>query len=465
MTTSILALPLTDANHTQLSPKDLCDLLTGPGGACTLGSDAAGYVGKSALEDLVKTIADGLALLIRLTMTWWLQLPSPQLASETGEPGPVLVSIRDYTSGLQLLLMIGGILFAAARLALAKRGGLAGEAQESFLIFARGVFASMLFAAAVTSGTKAGDAFSHWVIFEATDGDLAGAMNRLVSVDPLADALGTGVLLFIGIVGVISMLIQLVMLVLRQAMLVLVVAVLPIAAAAAGTGPGSQAWKRLLGWSLAFVLWKPVGALMYAIAFTAAGNTKEQDPQLILLGMILLVSVTLVLPALMRLVAPAVATLGGGGGAAGTLAGGALGLAMGSAGSGGGSSGRAVSEGENAPNGSAPPPPSSPSSSSGRGGRPMPGGGGSGGAAPAGGGGGGARAADTGSGRQAAAQSGAGASTAAAGAGPVGAAVAAGAQAGRSAGQQASSAAGGAAQPVGEAERGADAPGPWEVRR
>lgn len=203
-------------------------------------------------------------------------------------------------------------------------------------MFARAVFASMMFSALITTGTKAGDAFSHWVIFDVTHGDLDNAVGRLVNLNLSGhDSLGSGVLLIIGILGVISMLVQLAMLVIRQAVLILVVAAIPLAAAAAGTGPGSQAYKRMLSWSLAFVLWKPVGALVYAIAFTAAGTKtqdQQQDPQLVLLGMILLLSVTIVLPALMRLVAPAVATLGGGGGAGAALAGGALGVAMGSAG-------------------------------------------------------------------------------------------------------------------------------------
>lgn len=316
-----LAAPGADPNqvHTQFSPgKILCNLPNVVGAVCQLkdfGEKAAGTAVNSALDGFVDSLGHGLAKIVRMSMTWWVNLPSPQLASSTGEPGPVLASIREYTNGLQVLLMIAGILFAAARLAMAKRGGVAGEAQESFLIFARAVFASMLFSALITTGTKAGDAFSNWVIFDATRGDLDGAVSKLVDFDLRNDSgLGTGVLLLLWLLGLISMLVQLVMLVIRQAVLILVVAAIPLAAAAGGTGPGSQAYKRMLSWALAFVLWKPVGALVYAIAFTAAGSSNggQQDPQLALLGLLLLLSVAIVLPALMRLIAPAVSTLGGG---------------------------------------------------------------------------------------------------------------------------------------------------------
>jgi len=372
--------------------------------------------------------------------------------------------------------MIAGILFAAARLAMAKRGGVAGEAQESFLMFARAVFASMMFSALITTGTKAGDAFSDWVINDATGADLHGAVERLVD-NNLRDHsnLGSGVLLVLAILGLISMLVQLAMLVIRQAVLILVVAAIPLAAAAAGTGPGSQAYKRMLSWSLAFVLWKPVGALVYAIAFTAAGTKttgQQQDPQLVLLGTILLLSVTIVLPALMRLVAPAVATLGGGGGAGAALAGGALGIAMGSAG-GDRSAARKMTEGENATTsgggGGPNPPPSGPSGGP-SGGRPLSGGTAGSGASPGGGSAGGGPSsggsASAGAGSRSAGvagQAGGGsgaAGGAAAGVGMAGAAVMGAQLAGQSV-QSASSAV--------ESQAGdgwdIDAPGPLEVRR
>ncbi|MEV5835377.1 hypothetical protein [Nocardia sp. NPDC052112] len=386
---------LSDPWQAQLQLPSLCDIPSGPGAVCQLGkagSQAAGDAAKSAFDDVIDTLIDGVAKFLRVVMTWWLNLPSPQLAANTGEPGPVLGSIRDYTSGLQVLLMTGGIMFAAARLALAKRGGVAGEAQESFLVFGKAVFASMMFAAVITAGTRAGDQFSKWVIFDATRGDLTSAVSRFADFDLKHNSgLGSGALLILAILGTISMLVQLVMLVVRQALLILVVAAIPIAAAAAGTGPGSQAYKKMLTWALAFVLWKPVGALVYAIAFTAAGTKdggQQQDSQLVLLGLLLLLMVPIVLPALMRLIAPAVATLGGGGGAAAALAGAGLGAAMSSAGRSRGEA-RPVSERESSPGGGGSP--SAPDEGGG-GGRPMPDGGGGGVA------GGGARAGDGGGG-------------------------------------------------------------------
>ncbi|MEV6338739.1 hypothetical protein AB0M12_28955 [Nocardia vinacea] len=357
--------------RTQLPTPDVCDMPLGPQQACEQLGQAASDAAGSALDDIVAQFAESFSNILRFVMTWWTALPSPQLTDNQGGLGPTLSGIREYTSGLQVLLLTCGIMFAAARLALAKRGGVAGEAQESVLMLGRAVFASMAFAAVITAGTRAGDAFAEWVIFDSSRGDAHNIVAELTEFDLRTNnsGLGTGVLFVLFLLGIISMLIQLVMLVLRQALLILVVAVIPIAAAASGTGPGSQAYKRLLSWSLAFVLWKPVGALIYAMAFTVAGRD-QQDPQLVLLGLILLVMTVIVLPALIRLVAPAVATLGGGGGAAAVLAGGGAGIAMASLGD--RSGGRKVSEGENDPGGASPPKDPSQGGGGGGGGRPMP---------------------------------------------------------------------------------------------
>ncbi|MFF0532910.1 hypothetical protein ACFYT3_31630 [Nocardia amikacinitolerans] len=464
--------------RTQLPGPDLCDVPLGPQQACKELQQTASEAASSAFDDLADRFLEDFARLLRMAMAWWTDLPAPELTGPGGELGPALSAVRDYTSGLQVVLLTTGIMFAAARLALAKRGGLAGEAQESFLMLARAVIASMSFAAVVAAGTRAGDAFANWVIFDASSGDWAGTVNRLTDFDAeTRSGFGTGVLLLVGLLGLISTLIQLVMLVIRQALLIVVVAVIPMAAAASGTGPGSQAYKRLLAWSLAFVLWKPVGALVYAIAFAVIGNEDQRDPQLVLLGLILLVMSVVVLPALIRLVAPAVATLGGGGGATAVLAGGAAGIAMASLG--GRGEGRKVSEGENAPSGpsatgSAPGP-----TGGGGGGRSMSGGGGGSpgsGLGTAGGpqsstsgpgGGGGVRPSGAATGKPAgakAAGAGGGAGAGAAGAGAAGAVVM-GAQLGASAAQQGVAAVDSQVRDASEAGWDPDALGPGEVRR
>ncbi|MBF6325879.1 hypothetical protein [Nocardia cyriacigeorgica] len=340
--THVAAAPL----HAQLPDPiaGLCDVPGGPKEACELALDTAGSAANTALGSLVEALVEALTTSLRWAMTWWTSIPSPQLTGYGG--GSALTAIRDYTSELQVIVLTAGVLFCAARLALARRGETIGEAQESFVMLARATFGAMAFAAVITAGSRAGDGFADWVLHDASNSDQQGVVEGLMILNAeTLSGLGTGLLLIVALLGVISMLVQLVMLVVRQALLILVVAVIPLAAAATGTGPGSQAYKKLLSWALAFVLFKPVGALVYAVAFTVVGGEEQVDPQQVLLGLILLMLNVLVLPALVKLAAPAVATLGGGGGAGSVLAGGAVGIAMAAAGS--RSGGRKISEGEN----------------------------------------------------------------------------------------------------------------------
>ena len=62
----------------------------------------------------------------------------------------------------------------------------------------------------------------------------------------------------------------------RQAMLIVVVAVLPVAAAAGGTQVGQQSYHKLTAWIIAFLLFKPVAALAYGIAFLSASQGRVQ---------------------------------------------------------------------------------------------------------------------------------------------------------------------------------------------
>lgn len=473
--TSVLAAPIAPGGGMHAQVPDLaCTAVPGIKEVCQLGSAAAGAASAardSVIDGIASDLIESLVVALRIVMAWWTTFPSPELATAAGRPAPVLAQIREYTSGLQVVLLTAGIMFAAARLALAKRGAVAGEAQESFLMLARAIFGALTFGALITVATTAGDEFASWVIFDVTNNDLDTAVSRIADPKIMAN-LGPGILLVLGVLGVISLLVQMVMLVVRQALLVVVVAVIPMAAAASGTGPGSQAYKRLVAWSLAFVLWKPVGALVYAIAFTVTGGSDQTDPQMVLLGVILMVMSVVVLPALIRLIEPAVATLGGGGGATSVLAGAGAGIAMSAAGN--RPQARKMSESENTGPSSGPSSQgsSSPSRSGGAGGaRSMTA---SSGSPPAGttpaAGSGGPVAASTGvGGSGTAAASGAGASgqaaaTGAMAAGPAGAAML-GAQLTVGTMQSLASAAQTAVPESSSAQIDPDALGPGEVRR
>jgi hypothetical protein len=85
----------------------------------------------------------------------------------------------------------------------------------------------------------------------------------------------------------------------RQGALVVLAGALPLAAAGMMT-PATRSWfRRVTGWMLALIFYKPVAAAVYATAFTIIGAGK--DTRTVLMGFAMVFLSLLALPVLMRL--------------------------------------------------------------------------------------------------------------------------------------------------------------------
>lgn len=114
---------------------------------------------------------------------------------------------------------------------------------------------------------------------------------------------------------------------LRAGLLPIMVGVAPVWAAMSWMETGRQAFGKVMGWLFAFLLYKPVAALVMAtgsaIMVTA---TDGDDSQAITL--MLTVSVIVLLPAMIKLIVPAVAGSIGGGGVIPSMLGGIAGMGV-----------------------------------------------------------------------------------------------------------------------------------------
>jgi hypothetical protein len=288
---------------------------THPGEAATAVKDKAW---DSTFGKVVDSLMNGLGEAIILALTFWMKVPN-EVASDSGS---LFTKINDYTYQVQILLLMASIIITGLRLAEARRGGAMQEAAESFRMFTRVVFSSWMLGAVIVAGTVASDRFAEWIIQDSTDGNARNMAELMVKTSKL-QAFSPGLVLIIAIVGLLGALAQIVLAIVRQGLLVIAAGVLPLAAAASGMSTGKQSYQKLVGWIIAFMLWKPVAAIVYMIAFTTAGHVDEMTPagglpeaeeaQRMLVAIVLLCSVAFVLPALMRLVTPAVAIVGSGG--------------------------------------------------------------------------------------------------------------------------------------------------------
>ncbi|MGW5440470.1 hypothetical protein [Nocardia asteroides] len=318
-----------------VDPGDILGTACKAGNAATHPGQAAEAVVNKAWDStfgkVVESIMQGMGEAMVMSLTWWTKLPNDTLLDSPS----LFAKVRAFTEPLTWMLLTASIMICAARVALARRHARLDEAEEGVRVLVRTVVMSWTLSGLLVLGAQAGDRFADWVITWSTNGQAKNIAEAMVQTQVLT-AFAPGLVFFIGMVGMFGALAQLVFTLVRQGLIIVVSALLPLAAAGSGFKVGKGFTEKLTMWALGFVLYKPIAAIVYMIAFTAFGDQQAQvvndgtatvDPetaQRALVGFILLCSAAFVLPALLRLVAPVASMAGGGSGAA--IMGGAAGV-------------------------------------------------------------------------------------------------------------------------------------------
>lgn len=242
-------------------------------------------------------------------------------------------SLWFYVGGLAILsVVIGGI-----RMAWEQRAQPGKELIQSLLTL---IVVSGAGLAILTLGVTAADAFSIWVLNNATDCDVSvGGESQCFGTNvsamialSVSSPIGMIGVLILGAIALLMTFVQVALMVVRGGLLVILAGVLPLAASFTNTQMGKQWFGRIVGWTIAFVLYKPAAALIYAAAFQLIGTDAFQDDGgglwSILTGLALMLMALVALPALLRFVAPMTGAVAGGGSGGMALAG-AAGAAVG----------------------------------------------------------------------------------------------------------------------------------------
>lgn len=183
----------------------------------------------------------------------------------------------------------------------------------------------------------AADSFSVWIINGSLDCDVTtpGAacfesnLNTMLALTSNSAASGLGPLLIIilGLIAILTSAFQIVLMVARGGMLVILTGILPLSASFTNTEMGKNWFRKCVSWLVAFILYKPAAAIVYAASFQLVGTNVFADDGsgllAILTGLMLMLIALFALPALLRFVTPMVGAMAGGA-AGGALAAGAL---------------------------------------------------------------------------------------------------------------------------------------------
>jgi type IV secretion system protein TrbL len=285
------------------------------GKACTVAGDAAAAVAGDFFDSVARKFLEGVGKAVEWVVTFWAHIPTPVIQQDSG---PV-AALRGSLSWLVGAVGVLGLLLGLTRVVWSHRGD---EASEVFKGLIRLVLATFMAVPVVALLTSGFDQFSTWILNQSAGGDLGAVVVKFGTFGALG-SLGSAIVLIVGVLGIFSALAQMFLMLVRAGMIIILAGVLPLAAAGSTTEAGKATFHKTAAWLLAFVLYKPVAAIIYAAAFFTAGQRGDVGSQLT--GLFMIVMAVLALPALMRLVTPAVgAVAAGGGGGAGLAAGAAM---------------------------------------------------------------------------------------------------------------------------------------------
>jgi hypothetical protein len=242
--------------------------------------------------------------------TAWLSTPSPDVQASDS----AATWLSAHLAWLVLAVMVGSILIAGAKLALTRRFD---HVQDLAAALTRVLLVSLAAGMLTAAGVELGDAFTEWILAEA---DLD--VQNMVVLEPLLAQ--PFIVLILGLVVILAQIIQLLLMLARNAMVLLLVGVLPVAAAASNTTMGRQWWSKAVAWLIAWVLYKPVAAVIYAASFEMASEGQDVATQLA--GLMSIILALFALPALLRFLVPATTAMASGN--AGAMAAGMVGAGV-----------------------------------------------------------------------------------------------------------------------------------------
>lgn len=326
---------------------------------------------KSASKGFLDQIADNTGAAMASTLetlgSFWVAVPTIPLGDTQGNASDPVAFLQGHTWWIWSTLMVFSVLYAAGQMIWSRKGQ---PLMELVAALIRSLLASSAGIGAVVILLQVGDSYSVWILDKSIEGGFTEGLKQLMSA-PRAD----GLQIFIIVAGIIAMLVSLVqicLLIVRSALSVLLAGTLPLAYSATNTQWGKQWSQKHASWLIAFVLYKPVAATIYAAAFKVTGSALTGKLEGVaesivglMSGLVLMVAALFALPAMMRLIVPAVGAASAGGAmfagaAVGSAASGAVNMgsrmaakggssggggAAGASGAGGGASGAAAAKG------------------------------------------------------------------------------------------------------------------------
>ncbi len=278
------------------------------------GRELAGDALGSAIQDMADAVLEALGMGLASLGTLWVNVGTPNLTTSNGGSTPsdavgfIQGSLWWYMAAAAVLAVIVG----GARMAWEHRAEPGREVLKALMTLTVVSGAGLT---GIALAVQAADGFSQWIIDRSTTGTDFGqniaTMVGLTSVT--APGLGPLIVIILGLIALVASFVQIMLMVVRGGMLVILAGIFPLSASFTSTEMGRAWFKKCCGWLLAFILYKPAAAIVYATAFRLTGSDLFGADGLtsVVTGVALMILALVALPALMRFVTPMVAATAG----------------------------------------------------------------------------------------------------------------------------------------------------------
>lgn len=294
-------------------------------------TDGFGQLAAQAFDGVIGIITKPLSWLLATLGKMWINftpiLPDSAMGSK------VTNKTTSSFAALAGLLMVCSLMIGAAKIVITQRG-------EPLRDIGRGLGTLVLMSSGWVSvcvlGLAGTDALAGWIAGPVKPDGLAKMVGYLAASNGPGGALTFGLMSFLLIIFVLIIsLILMFQLALRGGILLILAGMGPIAGSFASTKIGWEWCQKIVAWTVAFMLFKPVGALIWSAALTLCNtpitdiNDANSVTAFALTPLALLLGCVFAMPALMKLVMPATASaLGSSDSSAGGMAAGMFGGAL-----------------------------------------------------------------------------------------------------------------------------------------
>ena len=305
-----------------------CDFLSNPlGFAACKGGEAIQDIANDAVANAAKSISEAAAAMMRWLNTWWMEAPQPDL--DSNPVNQVIGDLTWYTAAFAII----GFLFALGKMVLSQDfKSMIGGIQPVVNL----IIVTACYATGITLLLNAGDGLSTWLLDRASQaGNSKGDISALAVVTSFGSVLGSGGWLIFALIELIGSIVNFAFMLFRNILLPVLMVFLPTLAAASGTEAGKQAFAKANGYLIAFICFKPVAAVIYALGLwfmntpvvsglgTAGAKTEDLAEAVVgvCTGTGIMILAALALPALIKFLVPVAARGAGGFSGGGALAG------------------------------------------------------------------------------------------------------------------------------------------------